>query len=134
MPVLGLDHVNIRTPEYARTLDFLQSVLGLQVTAVPGRDSTDRAAWAHDANGLPIFHLARSDVAYSADEQLPEPAPRGSGAIHHLALSCSDYEGTRRRLESCAIAFRENFPAEGVKQLFVEDPSGITFELNFRET
>lgn len=133
MPVHGLNHINIRTPDYAETVSFLESVLGMTVTAVPGHNAIDRAAWVHDAGGAPLFHLARADVAYAADEVLPEKAPRGSGAIHHLALSCSDYEGMKSRLAARDIRFRENSPENGVKQIFLQDPSGITFELNFQQ-
>lgn len=134
MPVIGLNHINIRTPDYAETIAFMRSVLGMTVMPVPGRSATDRAAWVCDANGSPIIHIARADVAYNSEETLPKPAPRGSGAVHHLALSCSDYMGMKKQLELSDVHFRENSPAEGVKQLFVLDPTGITFELSFQET
>ena len=133
MPVLGLNHINVRTPDFNQTVEFLRDALGMAVTAVPGHDVIEKAAWVYDASGAPVLHLARSDVAYSSNEVLPAEPPRGSGAIHHLALSCADFEGMRDRLTALNISFRENIPEAGVRQLFVQDPTGITLELNFQE-
>jgi len=132
MPVLGLNHVNVRTPDFKRTVEFLRDALGMRVTAVPGYESNDKAAWAYDRGGVPVLHLASSDVAYSPDEVLPVEPPRGSGAVHHIALTCADFEDMRARLAALSLSFRENHIAEmGLRQLFVKDPTGILLELNF---
>ncbi len=132
MPVLGLNHVNIRTPDFRRTVDFLRDALGMTVSQIPGINSTDKAVWICDDSGAAVLHLASADVPYSSTEVLPVVPPRGSGAIHHIALSCADYEGMRQRLDSLKIAFRENhIEKSGVRQIFVLDPTNIQFELNF---
>jgi len=131
MPVHGLHHINIRTPDYPATVKFLRDALDMEVTAVPGHGQIEKAAWVHDAAGVPILHLASADTAYSPAEVLPSVPPRGSGAIHHVALSCADYEVMKRRLAALGIDYRENVPEPGVRQIFVLDPTGITFELNF---
>lgn len=133
MPVLGLNHLNVRTPNFQLTVEFLRDALGMTATAVPGHDIIEKAAWLHDASDVPVLHLASADVPYSATEVLPEVPPRGSGAIHHVALTCSDYEAMRARLTRLAVGYRENVPEPGVRQIFVEDPTGITFELNFTQ-
>ena len=133
MPVLGLNHVNVRTPDFSLTVAFLRDALGMAVTAVPGHDAIEKAAWLYDATGAPVLHLAAADVAYSPDEVLPADPPRGSGAIQHVALSCADFEVMRDRLTALNLSFRENIPEPGVRQIFVRDPSDITFELNFQE-
>jgi len=132
MPVLGFNHINIRTPDFRHTVEFFRDALGMLVTPVPGRDSVDRAAWIYDSSHTPLVHLASADIPYSPTEVLPEDPPRGSGAIHHFALTCSDYTGMRARLIELDIDFRENYHARtGLRQIFVRDPSDITFELNF---
>jgi catechol 2,3-dioxygenase-like lactoylglutathione lyase family enzyme len=134
MPVLGLNHVNVRTPDFMRTVEFLRDALGMTVTAVPEHESNHKAAWAYDHSGVPVLHLASADVAYSPDEVLPAEPPRGSGAVHHIALTCAGFEDMRARLAALSVSFRENHMAEaGVRQLFVKDPTGILLELNFRE-
>lgn len=132
MPIHGINHVNIRTPEYQRTIDFLRDALGLQVLPVSGYTSIEKAAWICDEDGNDLLHLASADVPYSSAEQLPDPAPRGSGAVHHIAFSCSDYDAMRSRLVALNVAFRENTVERlNIRQIFVEDPVGISFELNF---
>jgi catechol 2,3-dioxygenase-like lactoylglutathione lyase family enzyme len=134
MPVLGLNHVNVRTPDFKRTVEFLRDALGMRVSPVPGRDSIEKAAWVYDDSGAPVLHLASADVPYSPNEVLAAEPPRGSGAIHHVALSCSDFEGTRARLAALDVSFRENnIPSRGVRQIFVRDPTDILLELNFGE-
>jgi hypothetical protein len=53
--------------------------------------------------------------------------------VHHVALSCSDFEGTKARLAAKSIAFSESDLSRfGLRQLFVTEPNGILLELNFR--
>jgi catechol 2,3-dioxygenase-like lactoylglutathione lyase family enzyme len=132
MPVLGINHLNVRTPDYQRSVDFLREALGMTVSHVPDLDSIEKAAWIYDDSGVPVLHLASADVRYSPTEVLPANPPRGSGAIHHVALSCVDFEAMRARLVALDLSFRENYiPKTGVRQLFVRDPNDILFELNF---
>jgi catechol 2,3-dioxygenase-like lactoylglutathione lyase family enzyme len=133
MPILGLNHINVRTPDFQATVDFLRDALGMQATAVSGHGMIEKAAWLHDATGVPVLHLASADMPYSATEVLPAVPPRGSGAIHHVALTCADYDAMRARLAALELGFRENVPEPGVRQIFVQDPTGITFELNFSQ-
>jgi catechol 2,3-dioxygenase-like lactoylglutathione lyase family enzyme len=132
MPVLGFNHLNVRTPDFKRTVDFLRDALGMRVSSVPQFESNEKAAWVYDASGAPVLHLASADVPYSPSEVLPVEPPRGSGAIHHVALSCADFEGMRARLIALQLNFRENHnPKTGVRQIFVQDPTDIFIELTF---
>lgn len=134
MAVLGLNHINVRTPDFKRTVEFLRDALGMKVTPVPEVPSMQNVAWIYDDTGAPVLHLASAEVRYSPTEVLPAEAPRGSGAIHHIALSCADFAGMRARLSALDISFRErDDPGTAVRQLFVRDPTGILLELNFRE-
>ena len=129
---MGFNHLNVRSPDFKRTVDFLREALGMAVTPVPGHESNEKAVWVYDANGSPILHMASSDIPYSATEVLPDNPPRGSGAIHHVAFTCTDYDGMRARLIELGVEIRENHDATtGVRQIFVRDPSDINFELNF---
>jgi catechol 2,3-dioxygenase-like lactoylglutathione lyase family enzyme len=56
----------------------------------------------------------------------------GGGAVDHVAFMATDLPDMYRRLKAAALAFRERtVPSLGLHQLFVEDPSGVTIELNF---
>jgi catechol 2,3-dioxygenase-like lactoylglutathione lyase family enzyme len=135
VPVLGFNHLNVRTPDFRRTIEFLREALGMRVTPVPQFESNEKAAWVYDDRGIPVLHLASADVPYSPGEVLPAEPPRGSGAIHHVALSCADFEGMRARLTALHVSFRESHnPKSGVRQIFVKDPTDILIELNFSKS
>jgi hypothetical protein len=65
-----------------------------------------------------------------------EISPRslhGGGAIDHIAFACDDYEETVKKLRNRRLAYRENYVASlKLKQVFVNDPNGVTLELNFQ--
>ena len=61
-----------------------------------------------------------------------EEAPTGSGAVDHLAFMAEDLNATRALLEQAGVATREReVPLLGLRQIFMEDPNGVTIELNF---
>jgi hypothetical protein len=56
----------------------------------------------------------------------------GTGTVDHLAFNATDLADMRGRLKRHNVAFRErSVPALGLHQVFFEDPSGVTIELNF---
>lgn len=64
-----------------------------------------------------------------------EEGLHGSAAVDHLALLATDLSGMHERLRAASLAFRERtVPSLGLHQVFVEDPSGVTIELNFPAT
>lgn len=123
MPINGLDHVNIRTRDPEATIAFYKAALGLTPAEPAAVANGAGPLWLHDTNGYPIIHLMPQDETPPAD-----------GPVHHVALSCTDHEGVARRLEEANIPYRINdMRARGFYQLFIEDPSGVVLELNFRD-
>lgn len=121
MIVDALQHVNVRAADLERSKDFYASVLGLRVGPRPPFAS--RGYWLY-LGGQPIVHL----VQRPGSEQ---PAS-GGGAIDHIAFGGSDLASARDRLRRMGIAFRESVaPSDGTRQVFLQDPDGITIELNF---
>src|SRR5688572_2687215 len=132
MSVLGLDHVNIRTPRLDETIAFYRDALGMTVTAPPGDTPGSRAAWILDGAGHPVLHLGTPDAAYPSDDAVPFVAQRGGGSVHHFALNCRDFADIRSRLQRLGIAISEHhLAAINLRQLFVLDPNGVMVELNF---
>lgn len=132
MAVLGIDHINIRTPDPARTIAFFRDCLSMKVGPAPGGTSTENGAWVFDANGVAIVHIANASIAYPSDDKLPFKESRGSGALHHVALSCSGFDETLRRVHAFGSQFYENhMPERKLRQIFVAEANGILFELNF---
>ncbi|MGH6967125.1 MAG: VOC family protein [Phenylobacterium sp.] len=121
MPILGLDHVNIRTAELARTTAFFTEVLGLKVGWRP--NFPFGGAWLY-AGDKDVVHLV----------EVPRPAAASKGsALDHFAFAIDDYEAAERALEAHGMAFEPSVSPEGdIRQLFVTELNGVTIELNCR--
>ena len=132
MTVLGLEHVNIRTSNLPATIAFFRDVLLMHVGPSPRSQSIEHGAWVFDATGAAVVHLADREIIYPSDTTFPfHPAP-GSGSLHHIALKCADFASTLARVKAQGLSFYENHIDHiGLKQIFVRQPDGILFELNF---
>ena len=55
-----------------------------------------------------------------------------TGAIHHVALRCGDFEEVKSRLDARGADYRINdLSSIGLKQIFTADPNNVLLELNF---
>lgn len=134
MPVDRLAHFSIRTTTLRASCEFYCSVLGFREGFRP--DFPFPGAWLYLHDDA-VIHLIGIDSAapsglanYLGDR--PPAALRGGAAVDHLAFTATDLGGMRERLGAMGVPFRERtVPGLGLQQLFVEDPSGVTIELNF---
>jgi hypothetical protein len=56
----------------------------------------------------------------------------GTGTVDHMAFAATGLADMRARLARHGIAYRERtVPSLGLHQVFFEDPSGVTIELNY---
>ena len=121
MAIIGLDHINIRTTELARTRAFFTEVLGLTVGWRP--DFPFGGAW---------LYAGEKDVVHLVEVSRAGAATRGS-ALDHFAFAIDDYEGTERKLKEAGMAYEPSAaPNGGIRQLFVTELNGVTIELNCR--
>ncbi len=136
MTVLGLDHVNVRTPDPARTLGFFRDVLQMRVGPPPFATETgdgSKGGWVYDSDDRPVVHVGGADSPYPTDATIPFVVARGGGAVHHVALNCSGFDELKARFDSLGIEFGEaDYSQFGFRQLFVTEPNGVLLELNFR--
>jgi catechol 2,3-dioxygenase-like lactoylglutathione lyase family enzyme len=142
--IRNLDHYNIRTFDIDGTVRFYIDVLGLHVG--PFMQPTATGAWLYDQTERPIVHLIGIDrddpeIAIGRIRErlsgLGTPVDpetfHGSGAIDHVAFECEDYEGMKADFQARGMKYTENdVPSIKLRQLFVNDPNGVTLELNFR--
>lgn len=138
MAINKLAHYSVRTSALEASREFYCKVLGLRVGFRP--DFPFPGAWLYrggDEAEYGVVHLIGIDRNAPAglNEYLgdkPEEILHGSAAVDHLAFSATDLPDMLRRLRAQGVAWRErNVPTLGLHQLFVEDPSGVTIELNF---
>lgn len=133
MPIQKLDHYSIRTHDLGATERFYTDILGLEVGPRPNFPFP--GVWLYQG-GTAVVHVIGIDPDdssglqdYLGDRDLEG---QGSGNIDHVAFVGSDIDAMRDRIEKSGLAFRERqVPAMALTQLFVEDPSGVTIELNF---
>ena len=120
MPVLGLDHVNIAGSHelIERCRAFYVEILGLADGPRPSFRS--RGYWLY-AGDRPVVHLSERDSDTI-----------GTSALDHYAFTCEGLDAMMARLREYHVAFTVD-PARDSKnaQLFLEDPAGVSLELNF---
>ena len=141
-----LDHVNIVTKNIGETIRFYTEVLGMKNAPLPGGMVSDRNAFICDDNDNAVLHVQGVDPENpqrtfdSIRQRLGNLRTSmeladldGSASIEHVAFACQDYEAVRDRLGRHGLEMRLNdVPQMGLRQIFVNDPNGITLELNFR--
>lgn len=134
MVLTRLDHFSIRTADVEATRNFFVSILGLREGERPPFRFPGVWLYCGDKDVIHVIGIDPEDSSGLADYlgERDTTALRGSGAIDHLAFMADDIEAMRDRLKEAGIAAREReVPLLGVRQLFVEDPNGVTIELNF---
>ena len=119
--ITGLDHVNIRTTDLARTRAFFTDVLGLTVGWRP--DFPFGGAW---------LYAGESDVVHLVEVASAGAASKGS-SLDHFAFAIDDYEDAERRLTAAGIAYAPAAsPNGGIRQMFITELNGVNIELNWR--
>lgn len=136
MSVSTLAHYSVRTANLEASVRFYSQVLGLREGFRPAFDFP--GAWlylgANEAD-FGVVHLIGVDAnnstgltAYLGDRA----DTTGTGAIDHIAFIANQLQDFRGRLKREGVAFRERtVPGLGLHQVFFEDPSGVTIEMNF---
>ena len=138
MPINKLAHYSLRTPDLDASRRFYTRILGFKEGYRPAFNFP--GVWLYrggDEEDFGVVHLIGIDrdnpaglVDYLGDKE--EAALRGSAAVDHLAFLATDLRGMRDTLRRENLAFRERtVPDLGLHQVFLEDPSGVTIELNF---
>jgi catechol 2,3-dioxygenase-like lactoylglutathione lyase family enzyme len=138
MPINKLAHYSLRTPDLDASRRFYTQVLGFKEGYRPAFHFP--GVWLYrggDEDDFGVVHLIGIDrdnpaglVDYLGDKA--ETALRGSAAVDHLAFLATDLRGMRDTLRRENLSFRERtVPDLGLHQVFLEDPSGVTIELNF---
>jgi len=129
-----LDHYSIRTTRLAETERFYTDVLGLEAGPRPAFKFP--GTWLYNG-GQAVVHVVGIDrdnpqplIDYLGEKALADADETGS--IDHIAFVAADIAGMKARFTAANCAFRERLvPSLNLAQLFVEDPNGVTIELNF---
>ncbi len=121
MAVSSLDHCTINTADLDSSVEFYTEILGLRNGERPPFGFP--GAWLY-CGDHPVVHLIGGS----------RRAEAGTGAIDHIAFRASGLKEYTRRLGERGISFKErDVPGQALHQLFLEDPDGVTIEINFRD-
>ena len=135
MSIDSLNHYSIRTTNLDATRAFYTEVIGLDVGPRPNFPFP--GVWLYKGESA-VVHVVGIDahdnaglLAYLGDGK-PLEDVHGGGSIDHVAFTCNDFEGMRARFKAAGAVTREReVPNLKLQQIFIEDPNGITLELNF---
>ena len=138
MALKKLAHFSVRSTDLDLSRKFYTEILGFQVGFRPAFPFP--GLWLYqggDEADFGVVHLIGIDKDnpnglkdYLGDKD--QDALFGSAAIDHIAFIASDLSDMHFRLQQTGTPYRERtVPGLGLHQLFVEDPSGITIELNY---
>jgi catechol 2,3-dioxygenase-like lactoylglutathione lyase family enzyme len=122
MPLIHLDHVNLRTANVARMIEFYSGVLGLRLGARP--PFSFGGAWLY-CDERPVVHLV---------EVAEQPNPEGELRMEHFAFIAQGFQEFTGKLESANVEYRLSklFGTE-TRQLNVRDPDGNRVHIDFPE-
>ena len=139
MPIGRLDHYSIRTLDIEASRRFYTEVMGFEEGFRPNFDFP--GLWLYNGASKEaaygIVHIIGIDPtnpeglkAYLGDRDLS--TLNGTGTVDHMAFAATGLKEMRARLERQGIPYRERtVPNLGLHQVFFEDPSQVTIELNF---
>ena len=135
MLINSLDHCAIRTTKLQETRDFFVDILGLEDGERP--DFPFPGAWLY-TDSTAVIHLIGVDpddpsgLQRYVGGEISTESLQGSGAFDHIAFRANDPSVLTERLKQTHYEYRERqVPNMNLFQIFVEDPNGITIELNY---
>ncbi|CAM5773848.1 lactoylglutathione lyase [Labrys miyagiensis] len=113
-----IQHVNIRTSDLQASIAFYTKVIGLTLGKRPDFDFP--GAWLYDES-LPAVHL----------REVPEGSAQAGNLVDHFAFQVDSLDEALARLDALGIAYRgpQYLPGTSLRQCFLQDPSGVTVEL-----
>ncbi|MBN3786437.1 VOC family protein [Burkholderia sp. Ac-20353] len=137
MTITKLAHYSIRTTDLEKSRQFYTQVLGFREGFRPPFNFP--GIWLYngdDESEFGVVHIIGIDpndpeglIAYLGDKDLPQT---GTGTVDHIAFLATGLEQFWTKLRDAGYAWRDRtVPSLGLHQVFVEDPSGVTIEVNF---
>ncbi|MBV7545621.1 VOC family protein [Pseudomonas sp. PDM26] len=137
MQVRKLAHYSIRSFDLEKSSQFYERVLGFTPGYRPPFDFP--GVWLYmggDEQDFGTVHIIGIDPSnpeglkkYLGDKEIPL---KGTGTVDHIAFLVTGLVEFWSVFKAQGIAWRDRtVPSLGLHQVFIEDPSGVTIELNF---
>ena len=130
----GLEHYAIRTTKLEETKNFYVDLLGLNDGDRPDFPFPGHWLYLGDHALVHLFAID-PDNPEGLNDYLGEVDTSdltGSGAVDHLAFRAENPDELRNRIKKSGAKYRDRkVPDLDLYQVFLEDPNGITIELNY---
>ncbi len=145
MDIKRVDHYSIRTRDLESSRRFYTEVIGLREGPRPPFDFP--GYWLY--SGEPPRDLQKGPANYGLvhlmgyDDENPGSLDAyvgkravsedgGTGALDHVAFAATGRDAMLERCRRHNVRYHERaVPALGLHQVFVQDPDGVTIELNY---
>jgi catechol 2,3-dioxygenase-like lactoylglutathione lyase family enzyme len=139
MPIDKLDHYSIRTLDLQASEKFYTEIMEFTIGFRPPFKFP--GLWLYNGSSYPesygVVHIIGVDPndleglkEYLGDRDTS--SLRGTGTVDHMAFRATGLSHMRAKLKRADIPFRERtVPSLGLHQVFIEDPSDVTIELNY---
>ncbi len=122
MAISKLDHVNVRTTQLNRMIEWYTTVLGLRSGERPNFSFT--GAWMY-AGDHAVVHLVGIEGEPGTGAEVPLK-------LEHFAFSASDSKAFEISLQRSSIPYRKSELSEfGLIQINVWDPDGNHIHIDF---
>jgi catechol 2,3-dioxygenase-like lactoylglutathione lyase family enzyme len=132
MPLTDLNHFFVRANDLERSRRFYCDVLGFDV--MPRPTFPFPGYWLGVAGKVQVHMgphgIPNSDLYYLGTTA--ESATQNTGIVDHIAFTATEPKALAERFAAVGLAARKRyFPEFKLFQMFVQDPDGLTIELNF---
>jgi catechol 2,3-dioxygenase-like lactoylglutathione lyase family enzyme len=133
MPLTELNHYFVRARDLERSRRFYCDVLGFEV--MPRPDFGFPGYWLGVGGKIQV-HMGQHGIPNSGSFYMgtkSTSATDNAGVVDHVAFTATAPEEFAKRLEAMGVPARKRWrPEIKLFQVFIEDPDGLTIELNFQ--
>jgi catechol 2,3-dioxygenase-like lactoylglutathione lyase family enzyme len=132
MPLTELNHYFVRANDLEQSRRFYCDVLGFE--EMPRPDFPFPGHWLGVAGKVQVHMgphgIPNSELYYLGTS--PRSATDNTGVVDHIAFLATQPDAFAARFDAHRIPSRKRyFPQFKLFQMFIQDPNGLTIELNF---
>jgi catechol 2,3-dioxygenase-like lactoylglutathione lyase family enzyme len=132
MPLVELNHYFVRANDLERTKRFYCEVLGFD--EMPRPDFAFPGYWL-GVGGKVQIHMGPHNLPDAGSHYMgttPRSATDNAGVVDHIAFSATEPKALDARLKAMKVPARKRYrPDIRLFQIFLQDPDGLTLEINF---
>jgi len=132
MALKELNHYLVLAKDIEASKLFYTEALGMEIAPRP--QAPFPGYWL-SVKGVICVHLAAANDDPKMLEFFAREAGKageGSGAVHHIAFMADDLSAFLKRFDALKVSILRRYVADArLEQIFVNDPDGVTIEINF---